>query len=59
MGSAAAAAIDAAADPIQQAYEEGKANAAETLGESAAALEAEMAEEEAEAEATADAELTD
>ena len=50
---------EAATDPVQSAYEEGKANAAGAIGETAANVSAEMKDEQAEAEAEAAAEVQD
>ena len=58
MGSAAAA-VDAAADPVQAAYEEGKANAAGAIADGAQKVADTMNKEQAEAKATAEAEKKD
>ena len=48
-----------AVDPLQEAYEEGKANAAGAIGDAAANVSAEMEQEQVEAEAEANAEVQD
>lgn len=56
---AAAATVDAAADPVQEAYEEGKADAAGAVGDAAQDVADSMKQEQAEAETTAEEEKQD